>query len=270
MAVQIVRANYLLRRIKKEQTMWGTSQGDRTLEWHEAALVRKSVGYLRDMITASVDLEEPYLTEVNVFNQLQPTQQLAVLHEVAFALLDKEVAIPELTAVREATVYAIFLELNSLVELEIELAQASLGKTAGHRGAAAMQHVSPESLASDFQTREMVAAACHQINSRSSTWGREEFSTAEHAAPDVDSEDLSNWASAIEFMANQILWDRDFELESMFADHDPGKVADIKAYLGINHDYFSTPAPDACSSEFQRLDRELVALTQNDESSLGL
>jgi len=61
-------------------------------------------------------------------------------------------------------------------------------------------------------------------------------------------------------LADQILWDRDFELESLIADQDPLKVADIKEYLGIGKDYFSTAAPDANSKEYRRLDRELVEL----------
>ena len=49
--------------------MWGTSQGDRTLIGDEARIVRKSVGYLRDVITAGIDLAEPNQSPVGVFNR---------------------------------------------------------------------------------------------------------------------------------------------------------------------------------------------------------
>ena len=101
----------------------GTSQGDRTLTGAESALVRKSVGHLRDMITAGLDLDESYRSEVDVFDRLQPTQQLSILHEVAHGLLDPQTPILELTAVREGTVHAIYREIFSLVEIEIDLAQ---------------------------------------------------------------------------------------------------------------------------------------------------
>jgi len=54
--------------------MWATSQGDRTLGADEAQLVLTAVGYLHDMITAGVDLSEPYQTGVVMFDTLQPTQ----------------------------------------------------------------------------------------------------------------------------------------------------------------------------------------------------
>ena len=54
--------------------MWATSQGDRTLCGDEARLILTAVGYLHDMITAGVDLNEPYQTGVVMFDTLQPTQ----------------------------------------------------------------------------------------------------------------------------------------------------------------------------------------------------
>ena len=63
-------------------------------------------------------------------------------------------------------------------------------------------------------------------------------------------------------MADQILWDRDFELEALIADQDPFKVAGIKEYLGIGRDYFSTPGPDANSQEYLKMDRELVEIVK--------
>jgi hypothetical protein len=236
--------------------MWGTSQGDRTLIGGEADLVRKSVGYLRDMITAGIDLNEPYQSQVGVFNRLQPTQQLAALHEVAYGLLDPATPILELTAVREATVYAIFRELVSLIDMEIELAQN------GNQDPALPGK--PE-----FRTRNSIIDACKKTNRNRDEWGHDDFVPAGpncHVPPAVDCENLERWSESIEFLANQVLWDRDFEMEAMFADHDPEKIADIKVYLGIHEDYFSTPAPDAYSKEYQRIDRELVLLTKNSDS----
>ncbi len=245
--------------------MWGTSQGDRTLEGHEAALVRKSVGYLRDMITASIDLDEPYVSQVGVFNQLQPTQQLAVLHEVAFALLDPKVPIPELTAIREATIYAIYKELVTLIEMEIAFASRNANQMP-HNSSAELSRPDTEFALSapELQTRALVYAATRQTTNHNGEWGQNEFAARESPTPTILSNDLEFWATTIENLVNQVLWDRDFELESIFADHDPSKISDIKAYLGINHDYFSTPAPDAYSDEYQQLDRELVDLTRNE------
>ncbi len=252
--------------------MWGTSQGDRTLVGDEADLVRKSVGYLRDMITAGIDLNEPYLSEIGVFNRLQPTQQLAALHEVAYGLLDPATPILELTAVREATVYAIYRELIPLIEIEIELSHTCWRDTRpsdpniqrASRDVPAELKLKPE-----FQIRNSIIAACQQFNMYPEEWSQDDFVPADpawHKPPEAGSENLDRWSAAIEFLSNQILWDRDFEMEAIFADHDPAKIADIKMYLGIHRDYFSTPAPDAYSDEYQRIDRELVLLTKHPDN----
>lgn len=246
--------------------MWGTSQGDRTLTGAEAALVRKSVGHLRDMITAGLDLDEPHRSEVDVFDRLQPTQQLSVLHEVAHGLLDPETSIMELTAVREGTVHAIYRELVSLVEIEIDLSK--------HREIEFDFHESEELNEAPFistenlthQIRSTIVSAWHELNQPSSEWSPSGLIPEERPSrtvPETDSTNLELWSSTIEFLANQVLWDRDFEMEPFFADLDPAKVADIKLYMGIQENYFSSPAPDANAADYQRLDQELVALTQN-------
>ena len=238
--------------------MWGTSQGDRTLTGAEAALVRKSVGYLRDMITAGLDLDEPHQSQVDVFDCLQPTQQLSVLHEVAHGLLDPQTSIMELTAVREGTVLAIYREIFSLVEIEIDFNSKSLPDAIepAYNATTELAH----------QTRSTIISAWHELTQPISEWNPIGLIPEERhplSVPEVGSTDLELWSSTIEFLANQVLWDRDFEMEPFFADLDPAKVAEIKLYMGIQENYFSSPAPDANSSDYQRLDRELVALTQN-------
>lgn len=249
--------------------MWGTSQGDRTLTGDEARLVQRSVGYLRDMITAGIDLHEPYRSSVDVFNRLQPTQQLAVLHEVAYGLLDPDTPILELTAVREATVYAIYTELISLIEFEIDVAND------GHaclnfNGSDSQPNrlLAGPSLTTDGSVRTAIVAACQSCDWHSVEWGQEPSDLGHrnrnvaHLALDLESDNLEDWSRAIEFLVDQVLWDRDFDMEEIFADHDPAKIAEIKKYFGIHEDYFSTPAPDAYSAEYQRIDRELVQLAQ--------
>ncbi len=244
--------------------MWGTSQGDRTLTGAESALVRKSVGHLRDMITAGLDLDESYRSEVDVFDRLQPTQQLSILHEVAHGLLDPQTPILELTAVREGTVHAIYREIFSLVEIEIDLAQHR--EIDFHEFLEVAEPVFTPLKNLAHQIRSIIVSAWHELNQPSAEWSPGGLIPEERNpqnVPEIGSTDLELWSSTIEFLANQVLWDRDFEMESFFADLDPAKVADIKLYMGIQENYFSSPAPDANSAEYQRLDQELVALTQD-------
>jgi len=224
--------------------MWATSQGDRTLVGDEAQLVLCSVGYLHDMITSAVDLGEAYPNEVAMFSSLQPTQQMAILHEVAHGLLDPESPIPELTAVREATVYAIYRELASLVEIELDMSRLD---------------------EPNFYYREAIVRACEQFKEPPSEWS-DEFELedpTDYEPPKPGCVELNLWNDAIEFLADQILWDRDFELEEVFADHDPDKIKAIKQFMGINEDYFAVAAPDANSEEYMQLHLELVDLTRS-------
>ena len=221
--------------------MWATTQGDRTLIGPESVLVRKSVDYLRDMITVGIDLNEPYQTEVEIFSELQPTQQLTILHEVAFALLDPDCPTPELNAIREGTVYALYREIVSLVEIEIDLSQFESTP--------------------DYDIRTSVVSAFEQFDHFPEQWVCE-FTPdiLELGRPTKQCVDLEEWSRVIEFLADQVLWDRDFEFETMIVDGDPGKIDSIKNYLGIAQDYYAVPAPDVHSEDYQRIDGELIAL----------
>lgn len=247
--------------------MWATSLGDRTLMGDEAQLVLNSVAYLHDMITSGVDMGEPYQTEVAMFNALQPTQQMAMLHEVAHGLLDKEVPIVELTAIREATVYAIFLELICLLQIEIDISEnvtphfeirdLILGAKQGD--------LPIESSVEESDNKELV-----QDDLRDSGWPAHEWNDGMefensdlNQTPSRECIELNVWNEQIESLADQVLWDRDFQLEPAFADHDPDMVKEIKQYMGINENYFAVAAPDANSKEYLRLHRELVGLTSS-------
>lgn len=228
--------------------MWATSHGDRTLNGDEAQLVLNSVAYLHDMITSGVDMGEPHHTEVAMFNALQPTQQMAILHEVAHGLLDPNKPVVELTAIREATIYVIYSELKCLVQIEIELSQG--GKP-------------------HFDIRDQIVKASHQANrsenEKDNEWvdGMDFGESDSYEPPPRDCVETEKWNDSIEHLVDMILWDRDFQLEPAFADHDPQMVKEIKQYMGINENYFSVAAPDANSKEYLRLHRELVGLTSS-------
>lgn len=237
--------------------MWATSQGDRTLAGPEASLVLGAVGYLRDMITVGVELDEPHQTDVALFNALQPTQQLAILHEVAFALLDEQANMPDLNATREATVYVLFRELLSLVEIEIDMSRLEN-----------VHHI---------EVRSAILAAYEEsVNITVDGFSNSDFlegfvtENSDDANPMAENDpDIDRWFDVLESLADQILWDRDFELEEVFADRDPRSVEAVKEAMGIRQDYFSVPAPDAFSNEYERLDRELVALTSSRRPIFG-
>lgn len=218
--------------------MWSTSYGDRILNRAEAAVFLEAVAYTRDMLCVCVDINEPHHVGVASFDILQPTQQLAALHTVAIALVTPEVATPPLSANLEGTIYAVFKNLFSLVEVEIDQCRENQPS---------------------YDLRKAILNARRSPIIGDNDWNNtSEEEIAE--LPPFTSEDMDAWELEIEGLANQILWDRDFELEDLIADQDPLQVSAVKEYLGIGPDYFAIPAPDANSEEYLRLDRELVEL----------
>ena len=218
--------------------MWNTSYGDRVLAPAEAALFVEAVAYMRDMISVAVELQESHYVGVTAFDRLQPTQQLTALHLVTMALLKPEIPPPPLSATLEGTVYGVFKDLLSIIEVEIDACRDD--------------EIS-------YELRNAILAARRAGVVSGVDWhqpSEEEIADL----PDCSCTDIDRWEEEIETLADQILWDRDFELEPLIADQDPSKVADIKEYLGIGRDYFSTAAPDANSKEYLRLDKELVDL----------
>ena len=225
--------------------MWNTSYGDRVLTPAEAALFVEASAYMRDMITAAVEMNEPHGVGVAAFDRLQPTQQLAALHIVNMALIKPEIEPPPLSATLEGTVYAVFKDLQSLIALEVDY---------------------EFDLEISYHLRNAILAARKAKIVTETDW-HEPSEEELNELPDRDCTDIDRWAFEIEILADQILWDRDFELEGLIADQDPSKVADIKEYLGIGHDYFATAAPDANSKEYLRLDRELAELVKKTNPS---
>ena len=104
--------------------MWHTPNGERTLTEAEWALFRVGVERLFDFIS---DEDTPLGlsgTDVQVFDELQPEQRLALLADVAGALRDPAVPPPRLTAANEATVAAVFASIRQALEMEIALADS--------------------------------------------------------------------------------------------------------------------------------------------------
>ncbi|MFK7767635.1 MAG: hypothetical protein AB8B55_10480 [Mariniblastus sp.] len=229
--------------------MWATSQGDRTIVGLEAELLRAGIGFLRDMITAGIDVGESYSSDIELFNRLQPSQQLAVLHEVSFALLDDATPMPELTAIREATVFTIFREVLALIEMEIETDQ--------------------KRTESDCYIRQRALAAFEESQSRPvedapdvNEWVENESEDQDPIdwLPIVDSDDIEKWEELIECLADEILWDRDFLLEEDFSDRSPTTSRILKEMTGIADNFFSSPAPDIYAKSYHEIDLELTKL----------
>lgn len=220
--------------------MWQTSHGVRTLEGAEAYLVREVVHYLLDQILVGVEINEPHRSDVPIFDALQPTQQLMMLSQIAQGLLNHHVAPVPLTAINEGAIYAVFCELRSLIEIEIDFER--LGE------------------APDNKIRTATVDAWMQHNQ----WNDDEQD--KDTIPSPDSMDVDHWAWFVEIIADQILWDRDFDLDELVADIHPDKADRLKAYLGIERNYYSTVAPDAQDFDIKEISNQIRALVPSSDS----
>ena len=222
--------------------MWETSQGIRTLGGAEAYLIRELVHYLHDQILVGIEIGEPHFSEVSVFDSLQPTQQLAMLHTVAEGLLDSAAPPPKLTAICEGTIYAIFRELETLIEAEVSFEQ---------------HHTRPNHRLRAL-ARDAWISGCQQ-SSEDAVLGNAELTG--QAIPELDCTDMDQWADFVELIADHILWDRDFEFEKLVCDASPDQAELIKQQLGINDDYYSTVASDIREIDVERISAQIRLLT---------
>lgn len=159
--------------------MWRTSQGDRVLTGDEARAVKAALLDLVEELATDLDEHE---TGVQVFDALSLGQRLATLEDVSSALFDLSLPTPPHSAANEAAIYAVYCQLKSMVELELD----------------------SDPVCTDI--RRLVRAACYECGLR--------------ALSETD-DDCTEWSDSIEELSDQVLWDRDFSDGDMFLDAAP-------------------------------------------------
>ncbi|MGB1706233.1 MAG: hypothetical protein ACPHF4_00230 [Rubripirellula sp.] len=211
--------------------MWHTSRGDRTLQGDEATLVREAIDTMVDVLFLHVD-DDPaggIICEsgVAVFDQLNPSQRIALLHDVATHLLTDMGDAPRLSAPLEATIAAIFNDVRDHVAIEVDFPQSTEHARWVERPG----------------WRHLVASSFHSV-----TISAGDFEYLEELPLEASS-DMQQWERVIDYLADAILWDRDFEFAENFLDMDPDLLRRRRQILGIEDDYFTQIAPDPSPSE---------------------
>lgn len=221
--------------------MWHTSEGDRILTGSEARLFRSAVLHLVEQIKDEPD--DPWICGIHLFDELTWSQKLAVLESVATHLLTHTARLPKLVAVNEAAIGSVFEHISFCIDQEL--------------------HFNPD----QQNWRQLVLDACHE----SFVTDRTDFGGGDEDAEDGEScipvsasdSDKGRWATAIEMLADRILWDRDYQMMGDFLDEPPEKAAMLRQILGIDDEYFATVANDLTSESqveqtLQRLRKILV------------
>ena len=200
--------------------MWWTPNGERVLRGAEGYLFAECV---YDLLQ-EYDLPEgvDYSVGVQVFDGLSDGQKIGVLSLITHALLRTEVLRPELTAVTEGAVAAVFRHL--LINVEVE-------RVAGASG-----------------WRRLI------IRARRETGGED--------LPDEACCDAEEWQFQVQALEDRILWDADYESGGSFEDDAPENAAVLREMMGIHEDYFVKIAPDLSDQELRVARDEIMALCQ--------
>jgi hypothetical protein len=223
--------------------MWITSLDERVLRRAEWELFREGLSTLWDDTESQEDDEEPGTTGVKLFDCLSRLDRLALLAQVARGLHDQAEPCPDLTALNEATVAAVFAQVRYLIAVEIDAERSRFDAFSGDRKG---------------RPRDLVLAALSEVD-------------PDREAPlPAASSDASKWFELIRTLLFRILDDVDYLAADIFLDQPPHRSRSMKDRLGIPDDYFTAIPPattrqdlDAIRANLRRICRRPRAwLTQ--------
>jgi hypothetical protein len=201
--------------------MWWTSAGERVLPGAQWELFREGLSCLWDDVERAEEEDGPGTTGIGVFDDLSKVERLALLATVAKGLTDEHQPCPDMTALTEGTVAAIFAHILYLIEAEIELEEEAMAS-------GRPQRVRSRTL------RKMVLAAADQIGIECGPLRARSGSG-----------ELKEWSDLIDELRDRILWDdRDYLAGDAFLDLDPAMGDALKEQLGIEDDYYSAAPVD--------------------------
>lgn len=214
---------------RKLRMTWNSSHGQRTLEGAEAALIREALAALVEHCKDEIEGETDHWTYgVALFDGLEPGVQLALLAEVGHALLRETETCPELTAVNEATIAALYRYIEEAIEIEI-----------------------------DVQIHEVLADDPALPKAFFFWRGRVRAVFLEDGEidelPDLRSTDSDNWLLFVELLHDRVLWDTDYEMGGLFLDTPPKSASALRKLMNVHDDYFRAIPPDPNEVELQKI-----------------
>jgi hypothetical protein len=200
--------------------MWRTECGVRILKGAEARVFAEALSGLLD--EAIQGTLDDYELGIRCFDDLTFGQKSSVLSTISNGLLREDVPPVELTAVVEGAIAAVFQHLKCEIIYDID---------------------EPEC---PRPWRKWVVAA------RQETGG-------ENILP-ANCEDIDEWDTEVEELADRILWDSDYENGAIFMDHAPEKTQWLKDMANIRDDYFTAIADDLTDEQAHATIKELQKL----------
>jgi len=202
--------------------MWHTPSGVRTLTGAEADLVRATITHTVDMLEIEAKgMAKPWPFNIPLFDNLTWQQRFVLCARVGESLLREEIPPPELTAVNEATVGALYENLRRCVVFEVESDDPDI--------------------ADGLDTtawRRLVVAAIEEVDKPEVPQGPDD------QLPSPNCRNLDEWETLVETLESFVLWDTDWLDADLFMDVDPDTSRLQKRRLDIADGYYTAIPPD--------------------------
>ncbi len=238
-----------------EDTMWATPDGDRIISGHEAALIREAVAVMIDELELLVDQTAfpPLEFGIPVWDSLTWQQKLATLDQVVRHLLQPTPSTLPLTAIYESAIGAIFEKIKCCIEVELDITdmedESEFHDDDSWRTMVLKAHEEPRYLEDGEPLYESID------DDEDEDLGKGYYPTS----PEDDRIDC--WFNIVEQLADRILWDRDYEMEDVFADVEPTESAAMKSYMGVEEGYYQQIAPDLRDDQVATVIQRVKAIT---------
>jgi hypothetical protein len=177
---------------------------------------------LASLVEALIDCDGDHPVGVKVFDSLSYPERLAILEQAAQALLVEDVAAPELTAVLEGAVAAVYTSLTEEVEFEV--------------------------VNGGLKLRRAVLAAAKELD------------LLDEDAPKLKSDDSLAWRDLVQAIADTIFWDTDWEVGFLEPDDPPELAEKIRETAGISDNYYTAVPPDPTPKQLNLIREQLSKL----------
>ena len=215
--------------------------GERTLLNAERRMVISAGWGLADTISAEAPQGNVQFGIV-LFDRLTWQQQFLMVEKVLTALLEPTIPSPPSTALMDATVAAIYAQLYTSVEIELDDARMDRDESLDEEN--------------HFEVRQEILEALREPVD--SDEPMEE--SPEGGWPTLLCDEIEEWELAIESLRSRILADEDWQMETLAIDLAPDTSKSLKKEMGIQRDYFIDIPPDGSDEEAEAARWRIVEL----------
>ena len=221
--------------------MWNTAMGERTLHGAERRMVMSAGWGLVDFISVAAP-DDKAMFGIVLFDRLTWQQQIMMLEKVLTALVEPTIPALQSSALLDATVAAIYTQVHTSVEIELDNARMELDSSLGDENYFEVRQEILEALREPVDSDEPIE------DSPEGGW------------PTILCDEIDEWELAIESLRSRILADEDWQMEALAMDLAPQKSRSMKQEMGIQRDYFIGIPPDGSDKEAEAARLRIVAL----------